>query len=124
MKEITLTPSQKKELINELLIKIDRLDYHIVTGRREPKNDIFMAEYRINDKEDAKPILSKISVDNFLSYEFDHETDRFGTEKVAKFIVECELINIHGIEENVEVYVKIKNKEHDMPVISFHISEY
>lgn len=119
-----LTQSQKKKLINELLLKIDNLDYRIIKDRSDQKNKIFMKNFKINDEIDAKPILNKISVDNFLSYEFDYDTLKYGPEKVAKFIVECKLVDFNGIEQNVEVYVKIKNKEHNMPVISFHINEY
>lgn len=58
-----------------------------------------------------------------MSIEFDNEVIKYGLEEVVIFHIECKLVDFHGDENDVKVYVKIKNKENNMPVISFHECE-
>lgn len=122
MQQISLSESSKKKLIDDLLLKIENNNFHVVF-RENSKNKDFMRRFRIVDKEGVKEILKKISVDNLQSVEFDNEVIKYGLEELFIFHIECELIDFHGEENTVKVYVKIKNKENDMPVISLHECE-
>ncbi len=122
MQIISLSKSNKKKLIDELLLKIEELNFHIVY-RDDSKNKDFMRKFKIVDKKGAREILKKISIDNLQSIEYDDEVIKYGLEEVVIFHIECKLIDFHGDENNVKVYVKIKNKENDMPVISLHECE-
>lgn len=55
---ITLSQSQKKKLIDELLVHIENLNYHIV-NRSDLKNKSFMYKYRIVNEKGAQEILKK-----------------------------------------------------------------
>ena len=68
-------------------------------------------------------ILSKISSNNFVSIETDNDSLKYGIEPVIIFHVNCNLINFHGEEENVIVYVKIKNCDDMIVTISLHKCE-
>ena len=122
MQQISLSESSKKKLIEDLLLKIENNSFHVVF-RENSKNKDFMRRFRIVDKEGVKEILKKISVDNLQSVEFDNEVIKYGLEEVVIFHIECSLTDFHGEVNNVKVYVKIKNKENDMPVISLHECE-
>lgn len=122
MQVISYSKSDQKKLIDELLVKINKLDYYIVY-RDDNKNKDFMKKYRIVNKKGAQEILKKISIDNLISIEYDDEVIKYGLEELFIFHIECELIDFHGEENTVKVYVKIKNKENNMPVISFHECE-
>ena len=122
MQTISYNKSKKKKLIEELLFKIENLNYYIVL-RNDFKNKNFMRKYRIIDKKDAKAILNKISIDNLFSIEYDDNVIKYGPEEVIIFHIDCKLIDFHGEENKVKVYVKIKNKENNMPVISLHECE-
>ena len=123
MQVISYSKSKKKKLVEELLIKINKLDFHIVY-REDQKNKNFMKKYRIIDKKGALKVLEKISFYNLQSIEYDNDVLKYGSEEVVILYVYCELIDFHGDLNNIKVYVKIKNKENNLPVISFHECEY
>ena len=115
-----LSNSQIKELVGWLKQKINNNEYTII--RRE-KNNRFLTKYRLDNSLVKEKVLLKISENNYISEEFDYETLKYGTEKVAKFIVECKLIDFHGEESIVNVYVKIKENIDCLATISIHESE-
>ena len=90
---------------------------------KSEKNDLFIRNYRLCKKEIKDKILSKISTDNFISEEFDIDTLKYGNEKVAIFYVECKLVDFHGIEKNIIVYLKIKERIDNLITISIHEKE-
>lgn len=118
--KIDLSKSQIKELVLFLLSMINDNKFIIV---RRDKNNMFMIKYRLDKDSVRDYILSKISVDNFIGEEFDNDTLRYGSEKVAIFYVECKLIDFHGNDNNVTVYVKIKEKKDNLVTISIHEKE-
>ena len=83
-----------------------------------------MYKYRIINKKGAQEILKKISIDNLINIEYDDDVIQYGTEEVVIFHVDCLLKDFHGNENNVKVYIKIKNKKYNMPVISLHECEH
>ena len=120
---ISLSQSQKKKLIDELLIHIDNLNYYIV-NRSDLKNKEFMYKYRITNEKGAQEILKKISINNLMSVEYDDDVIQYGPEEVIIFHINCVMKDFHGDEKEVKVYVKIKNKKENIPVISLHECKY
>lgn len=118
--EIELSKSQINDLVSWLLDKINKNEFSIV---RRDKNNNFMFTYRLNQQSVKEKILSNISSSNFISEEYDYETIKYGKEKVAIFIVDCNLINFHGEEKCLKVYVKIKERKDKLVTISLHEAE-
>ena len=123
IQNITLSQSQKKKLIDELLINIKNLNYHIV-NRADLKNKLFMSKYRIINEKGTQIILEKISINNLISVEYDDDVIQYGTEEVVIFHIDCKLTDYHGDDNEVKVYVKIKNKKDNIPIISLHECDY
>lgn len=118
--ELKLSKKEIRDLVEFLLTKINNDEYRIVP--RE-KNILFMHQYRLDQAILKSKVLSKISVDNFVSEEFDNDTIKYGVEKVAIFNVQCELIDFHGVDKSLKVYVKIKEKTDMLIMISVHEAE-
>lgn len=118
--KVQLSKSQLNKLLNFLLEKINHDEFIII--KRE-KNNRFMNEYRLNKERVKLDILLKISSENFISEEFDNDTIKYGTEKVAIFIVKCNLVDVYGENKDLSVYVKIKEKINSLVMISVHEEE-
>ena len=83
-----------------------------------------MYKYRITNEKGAQEILKKISINNLMSVEYDDDVIQYGPEEVIIFHINCVLMDFHGDEKEVKVYVKIKNKKENIPVISLHECKY
>ncbi len=116
---LTLSDSELNKLIKSLLEKINNLDFVIIPTE---KNQKMMTLYKLNKSKSRDLVLSKISKDNFVSYEFDRDTSKYGVGYVLIFIFDCKLINLFGENVNVKVYVKIKENKDMLPVLSMHES--
>jgi len=117
---LKLSKKEIKELVEFLLTKINKDEYGIVPRY---KYTAFITRYRLDQELLKKQVLLKISVDNFISEEFDNDTIKYGIEKVAIFNVECELTDYHGKNKSLKVYIKIKEKTDKLIMISVHEAE-
>ncbi len=118
--KLELSKSQINDLVEMLLEKINKDEFTIVN---RDKNIIFLRKYHLNQQGVKEKILSKISSSNFISEEFDNDTIKYGKEKVAIFIIECDLVDLYGNKNCLKVYVKIKEKIDKLITISIHESE-
>ena len=118
MKEINNSKSNIKKIVSDLHKIINNDKFTIVL---RDKNKRFILNYRLG-KRNIKEILMSISEDNFVIEEFDNNTLKYGPETVVIFVLNKNLIDIHGFEKNVEIYIKIKLKKENLPVISIHES--
>ena len=119
MNVIKNSKSNIKRIVDNILSKIYNDEFVIIP---RDKNKEFMMYYRLT-KKDIKQILCCISIGTYISEEFDSDTLKYGPETVVIFIVERTLVNINGEESSVRIYIKIKNKEDKVPVISIHEAE-
>lgn len=118
LKEINNSKSNIKKIVSNLHKIINNDKFTIVL---RDKNKRFILKYRLS-KKNIKKILISISEDNFVIEEFDNDTLKYGLETVVIFVLNKNLIDIHGFEKNVEIYIKIKLKKENLPVISIHES--
>ena len=66
-----------------------------------------------------------INQDDYYGYDSDENQNEYGQAPIIMFIVKTVLINFHGVEEEIEIYIKIKvRREGILPVISFHQAEF
>lgn len=103
--------------------KVLKEEYYI---SKRDKNELFRRKYRFTKKSDYGNILLKLNSSDFSKYDKEEQPDNYGEGIIYVFIKEWCLKNIHGDEENVNLYIKIKipNEGEHLPVISFHVSEY
>ena len=118
--QVSLTDSKKKELVTKLLEHINKLDFILILTK---KNKSFIMEFNLNKEQIRDYVLSKISIDNLQSYEFDIDTEKYGVGYVIIFIYDVELTDIYGDTQIVNVYVKFKETDNNIPVLSVHRSE-
>ena len=117
---VQMTDSKKKELVNNLLEHIQKSDFTIIMTK---KNKQFIMEFKLDKPKIIEKVLNKISVDTLYSYEFDKDTAKYGVGYVIIFIYDVELIDKYGDEQVVNVYVKFKETENNIPVLSVHRSK-
>ena len=117
---VQMTDSKKKELVNNLLEHIQKSDFTIIMTK---KNKQFIMEFKLDKPKIIEKVLNKISVDTLYSYEFDKDTAKYGVGYVIIFIYDVELIDKYGDEQIVNVYVKFKETEKNIPVLSVHRSK-
>ncbi len=117
---LVLSDSKLNELIKSLMEKIINLNFVIIPTE---KNRRLMTMYKMNKEKSRDLILSKISKDNFVSYEFDRDTDKYGVGYVLIFIFDCNLINVFGETVTLKIYVKIKDSKDALPILSMHESK-
>ena len=117
---VQMTDSKKKELVNNLLEHIQKSDFTIIMTK---KNKQFIMEFKLDKPKIIEKVLNKISVDTLYSYEFDKDTAKYGVGYVIIFIYDVELIDKYGDEQVVNVYVKFKEAENNIPVLSVHRSK-
>ena len=82
-----------------------------------------MQEYMLNKTRAKELVLSKISQENFVSYEFDRDLNNYGVGYVMIFIYDCELKNYSNQMRKIQIYVKIKDVDDSLPVLSMHESK-
>lgn len=83
------------------------------------KNTQFMSQYDLN-KSKAKCMLLALTADDIQYQMEDIEYTKFGTEPLIVFKKEYTLTNLFGNNVNQVIYIKIKYKEDNLPIISFH----
>ena len=111
----------KNALIDDLKNLLLRNDFEVV--HRE-KNRNFMRKFRLN-KSKIRDILLALNQDDYYGYDSDENQNEYGQAPIIMFIVKTVLINFHGVEEEIEIYIKIKvRREGILPVISFHQAEF
>ena len=115
-----LTKSEIKELVSKYLYKINNLNFIIIPTL---KNRVFMLDYMLDKAKARDLILNKLSVDNYRSYEIDKDFDKYGVGYVSIFICDCKLPDNRNKMRNIKVYIKIKDVDGEIPVLSMHESE-
>ena len=116
--KIEISQLGKKIYITHILKLIKDDKYNIIL--RE-KNKVFIYKYKLN-KEKIKKILLSLTEDD-IQYELeDKEYVKYGNEKLIVFKKDIKLLDFYG-SEITRIYIKIKKKENELPIISFHDSE-
>lgn len=113
---------QVKIIYVDKVIKAIKNNGFIIEDR--PKNKIFIRRFRLNPSS-IKKILLKLNASSLYKIDDDRNKDYYGDEPVVFFILDEKLVNFHGEDEKVKIYIKIKLYEDDIvPVISFHEAEH
>ena len=111
----------KNKIINDIKESIRKNDFEISSRN---KNKIFMRKFRLNHSK-IKDILLSLDSSSFDKIDEERNKEEFGEDPVVIFITNKELINFHGIIENVRIYIKIKLVANVVvPIISFHEAEF
>lgn len=92
----------------------------IIVPREENVN--FLMKYNLTDNNKIKKILLDLKESDFKYEDDDIESIKYGTEKVVIFIKKEKLRDLNYKEHTVKIYIKIKMKENNLPIISFHRS--
>ena len=83
-----------------------------------------MRKFRLNHSR-IKDILLRLDSSSFHKIDEERNKEEYGEEPVVIFMSNKELVNFHGIIENVKIYIKIKLVENMVvPIISFHEAEF
>lgn len=108
-------------MIDIIKESVEKNDFIIVN---RDKNKTFMRRFRLNHTSIKKILLSL----NYLSIDKideDINKNEFGGDPIVVLIETCNLVNFHGENEEVRIYIKIKMiKDKVVPVISFHEAEF
>lgn len=107
-------------ITNEVKNKIKNYDFKVV---HRSKNKNFYRKYRLNDGE-VRKILLKLNPNDYVGMVEDYDEANHESGLLIIFKKEETLINYHGVEEDVVIYIKMKDVEGKrVPIISFHESE-
>lgn len=106
--------------LKEIKKAIRKNDFIIIP--RE-KNNSFIMKYNLFKIDKIKKILLDLKEFDFRYEDDDKEFKKYGDEKVVVFIKKEKLRDLNYKECNVKIYIKIKMKKNNIPIISFHESE-
>ena len=95
-------------------------DQFIIIPRSKNKYFDNRFKLNINDKKNMFLMLDKNDM-KYLVKEKDFI--RFGNGLLFVFKKNYKLIDLYGRERNECLYIKIKNNENNLPIISFHLDE-
>lgn len=88
------------------------------------KNKQFMRKFRLNHYA-IKNILLNLEHSSFIRIDNDRSKEEYGEDPIVIFKISKNLVNFHGENEEVKIYIKLKllvNKI--IPIISFHEAEF
>lgn len=107
-------------ITNEIKEKIANYDFEVIP---RDKNNYFKRMYRLNETK-IREILMSLTRHDYIEQVTDYDRSEHGYDPLVIFEKDVKLTNIHGVDEWVTIYVKIKDVEgRRVPVISFHKSE-
>ena len=117
--KIEINEIGKQVYIKDIIDLIKNDNYEVVL---RDKNENFIIKYNL-DKKKIKQMLLSLEKDDIQYQVEDIEYTKYGPEPLVVFKKQFNLIDMFARNKNEIVYIKIKMKEENLPIISFHLDE-
>ena len=119
MKNIEINELAKQIYIKKFLELIENNRFQVIP---RDKNEMFILKYDLNNSK-IRNMLLCLEKDDIQYLAEDKEFLKYGNEPLIVFKKPYKLIDRYGNTKTCIVYIKIKNKENCLPIISFHLDE-